>query len=653
MCGITGIFDTRNAREIDPARLQRMNDSQWHRGPDEGSLHTEPGLGFGHRRLSIIDIATGQQPLFNADRSVVIVFNGEIYNYQSLMTELQGLGYQFHTKSDTEVIVHAWEAWGEACVQRLRGMFAFTIWDRNKQTLFIARDRLGVKPMYYALLDDGHLLFGSELKSLLAYDDGRGGMKRELDPLAVEEYFALGYVAEPRCIFKQARKLSPGHSLCLRRGEPMPEPKEYWDVRFTLDNPMSVEDASAELQARLKESVRLRMIAEVPLGAFLSGGVDSSAVVATMAGLSDGPVNTCSIAFDDPAFNESAFAQIVADRYKTDHRVETVKSDDFDLIDLLARLYDEPYADSSAIPTYRVCQLARKHVTVALSGDGGDESFGGYRRYRMHLMEERMRGALPAGLRQPLFGMLGRLYPKADWAPRVFRAKTTFEGMARSSVEAYFHSISILRGPMREQLFSPRFKTELAGYNAEAVFDRHAAKAGTDDPLALIQYLDTKTYLVGDINTKVDRASMAHSLEVREPLMDHELVEWLATLPSSLKIRGQEGKYLFKKSMEPKLSDEILYRPKMGFAVPLARWFRGPLKQRVRDAVLGDRLAATGWFNPAYLRHLVDAHQSGASDYSAPLWTLLMFEAFLRQVVDGGNSTLSQPTGAKEAVAFT
>lgn len=653
MCGITGIFDTRNAREIDTARLQRMNDSQWHRGPDEGSLHTEPGLGFGHRRLSIIDIATGQQPLFNADRSVVIVFNGEIYNYQSLMTELQGLGYQFHTKSDTEVIVHAWEAWGEACVQRLRGMFAFTIWDRNKQTLFIARDRLGVKPMYYALLDDGHLLFGSELKSLLAYDDGQGGMKRELDPLAVEEYFALGYVAEPRCIFKQARKLSPGHSLCLRRGEPLPEPKEYWDVRFTLDNPMNVEDASAELQARLKESVRLRMIAEVPLGAFLSGGVDSSAVVATMAGLSDGPVNTCSIAFDDPAFNESAFAQIVADRYQTDHRVETVKSDDFDLIDLLARLYDEPYADSSAIPTYRVCQLARKHVTVALSGDGGDESFGGYRRYRMHLMEERMRGALPAGLRQPLFGMLGRLYPKADWAPRVFRAKTTFEGMARSSVEAYFHSISILRGPMREQLFSPRFKTELAGYNAEAVFDRHAAKAGTDDPLALIQYLDTKTYLVGDINTKVDRASMAHSLEVREPLMDHELVEWLATLPSSLKIRGQEGKYLFKKAMEPQLSDEILYRPKMGFAVPLARWFRGPLKQRVRDAVLGDRLAATGWFNSAYLRHLVDAHQSGASDYSAPLWTLLMFEAFLRQVVDGGNSTLSQPTGAKEAVAFT
>lgn len=653
MCGITGIFDTRATRDIPAARLQRMNDSQWHRGPDEGSLHLEPGLGFGHRRLSIIDIATGQQPLFNADRTVAIVFNGEIYNYQTLMAELQGLGYAFHTKSDTEVIVHAWEAWGEDCVKRLRGMFAFTLWDRNKQTLFIARDRLGVKPMYWSLLDDGMLLFGSELKSLLAYENGLGGMKREIDPLAVEEYFALGYVAEPRCIFKQANKLAPGHSLTIRRGQPLPEPRPYWDVRFTLDNQITQHDAEVELRDRLRESVRLRMIAEVPLGAFLSGGVDSSAVVATMADLSDGPVNTCSIAFDDPAFNESAFAQIVADRYRTNHRVETVKSDDFDLIDLLARLYDEPYADSSAIPTYRVCQLARKHVTVALSGDGGDESFGGYRRYRLHLMEERMRSALPAGLRQPLFGLLGRVYPKADWAPRVLRAKTTFEGMARSSVEAYFHSVSILRGPMRAQLFSPRFKSELAGYSAQEVFSRHAALADTEDPLALIQYLDLKTYLVGDINTKVDRASMAHSLEVREPLMDHELVEWLGTLPSSLKIRGQEGKYLFKKAMEPQLSDDILYRPKMGFAVPLARWFRGPLKARVRDAVLGERLASTGWFNAAYLRHLVDAHQSGASDYSAPLWTLLMFEAFLRQVVDGQDSLPTTPALTEEAVALS
>ena len=647
MCGITGLFDTRGERAVSHPVLHRMNNAQSHRGPDEGSLHIEPGLGLGHRRLSIIDIATGQQPLFNEDHSVVVVFNGEIYNYQELIPELQALGHVFHTKSDTECIVHAWESWGEACVQRFRGMFAFALWDRNKQTLFMARDRLGVKPLHYALLDDGTLLFGSELKSVLAH----GGLRRDMDPLAVEEYFALGYIAEPRTIFTQAKKLPPAHTLTIRRGQPLPQPKEYWDVRFTGGNPTSEADACEELITRLKESVRLRMIAEVPLGAFLSGGVDSSAVVAMMAGQSDGPVNTCSIGFDDPAFNESAFAQTVADRYQTRHRLEIVKSDDFDLIDTLARLYDEPYADSSAIPTYRVCQLARKHVTVALSGDGGDENFGGYRRNRMHLMEERMRGALPEGVRRPLFGMLGRLYPKADWAPRMFRAKTTFEGMARTSVEAYFHSVSILRGPMRAQLFSDKLKSELGGYNAREVFDFHAARAETDDPLALVQYLDLKTYLVGDINTKVDRASMAHSLEVREPLMDHPLVEWLATLPPNLKVRGNEGKVLLKKAMEPHLSNDILYRPKMGFSVPLARWFRGPLKQRVRDAVLGPRLAETGWFNRSYLEHLVDAHQAGTSDYSAPLWTLMMFEAFLRKVVDESPSATAHAVHAQAVPA--
>ncbi len=631
MCGITGIFDTRGKRDVARPVLHRMNEAQFHRGPDEGGLHIEPGVGLGHRRLSIIDLSTGQQPLYNEDQSVCVVFNGEIYNFQELIPELQALGHVFHTRSDTEVIVHAWESWGESCVDRFRGMFAFALWDRNQEVLFLARDRLGVKPLYYALLDDGSLLFGSELKSLLAH----GGLKREIDPCAVEEYFALGYVAEPRTIFKGAKKLPPGHSLRLRRGQPLPAPREYWDVRFSLDARIDEAEANAELVRRLNESVRLRMISEVPLGAFLSGGVDSSAVVAVMAGLSKEPVNSCSIAFADPAFNEAEFAKMVADRYRTRHYVDLVESEDFDLIDTLARLYDEPYADSSAIPTYRVCQLARQHVTVALSGDGGDETFGGYRRYRLHLMEERMRSAVPAALRRPLFGALGRIYPKADWAPRIFRAKTTFEGMARSSVEAYFHSVSILRAPMRARLFSDRFKREIAGYDAFDVFSGHAAKAGTDDPLALIQYLDLKTYLVGDINTKVDRASMAHSLEVREPLMDHPLIEWLATLPSSLKVRGQEGKYLLKKAMEPYLPNDVLYRPKMGFSVPLARWFRGPLKERMRSAVLGSRLAETGWFNQKYLNHLVEAHISGVSDYSASLWTLLMFEAFLRNVMEG------------------
>ncbi|MDS4040516.1 MAG: amidotransferase 1, exosortase A system-associated [Candidatus Competibacter sp.] len=629
MCGITGIFDSRERRDIDRALLARMNDSQHHRGPDETGLHVEPGLGFAHKRLSIIDLSTGQQPLFNEDGTVVVVFNGEIYNFQELAPELEALGHVFRTRSDTEVIVHAWEAWGEDCVERFRGMFAFALWDRNRETLFMARDRLGVKPLFYTLLPDGRLLFGSELKALLA----DAALSREIDPRAVEEYFALGYVAEPRCIFKGVYKLPPAHTLTVRRGgRSLPASREYWDVRFTLDNPITEPEAREELLARLRESVKLRLISEVPLGAFLSGGVDSSAVVATMAGLSGDPVNTCSIAFTDPAFNESQFARQVADRYQTRHFVDTVESDDFNLIDTLAWLYDEPYADSSAIPTYRVCQLARQHVTVALSGDGGDESFGGYRRYRLHLMEERLRALLPLGLRRPLFGLLGRFYPKADWAPRALRAKTTFQALARDSVQAYFHSVSILRDEMRGQLFADGFKAQLGGYNALEVFHRHAARVDTDDPLALIQYLDLKTYLVGDINTKVDRASMAHALEVREPLMDHPLVEWLASLPANLKIGGGEGKYLLKKAMEPHLPREIMYRPKMGFAVPLIRWFRGPLRQRVRESLTGERLLSTGLFEPAYLRHLVEAHESGRRDYSAPIWTILMFEAFLRQV---------------------
>ena len=629
MCGITGIFDTRGWAEIDRNLLGRMNDAQHHRGPDEGSLHTEPGVGLGHRRLSIIDVATGQQPLFNEDGSVVVVFNGEIYNYQALIPELQALGHAFRTKSDTEVIVHAWEQWGERCVDRFRGMFAFALWDRNRKTFFMARDRLGVKPLHYAVTDNGTLLFGSELKSLLRH----GGLRREIDPIAVEQYFALGYVAEPNTIFRQALKLPPGHTLTIRHGEPMPGPVAYWDVHFTGDLRVSPEEATEELLRRLNESVKLRMISEVPLGAFLSGGVDSSAVVAMMAGLSDEPVNTCSISFADPQFNESEFAQMVADRYRTCHRAEQVDADDFGLVDELARLYDEPFSDSSAIPTYRVCQLARKHVTVALSGDGGDETFGGYRRYRLHMLEERMRLSVPAAIRQPLFGLLGRVYPKADWAPRMFRAKTTFEGMARTSVQAYFHSMSQLRDPIRSRFYSPRFKALLGGYSAIEVFERHARNAQTDDPLSLIQYIDTHTYLVGDINTKVDRASMAHSLEVREPLMDHELVEWVARLPSSLKLQGANGKAIFKKALEPHLPNDVLYRPKMGFAVPLARWFRGPLRARVRQALLSGPMLDSGWFDAGVIRQMVEQHESGASDHSTPLWSMLMFDAFLRNTM--------------------
>ncbi|GAO34859.1 asparagine synthase [Sulfuricella sp. T08] len=627
MCGIAGIFDIQRKCEIDQESLARMNQTQFHRGPDEGGLHTEPGVGLGHRRLSIIDLSSGHQPLFNEDGSVVVVFNGEIYNFVDLIPELQVLGHIFRTRCDTEVIVHAWEQWGEACVDRFRGMFAFALWDRNRETLFLARDRMGVKPLYYGFAQDGMLIFGSELKALTAYP----ACGREIDPCAIEEYFAYGYVAEPRTIYKNSYKLPPGHTLVIKRGKPMQQPREYWDVPFQPITAISEQEAQEELLRLLRESIKIRLVSEVPLGAFLSGGVDSSAVVAMMAGLSNDPVNTCSISFGDPAFNESEYAAQVATRYKTNHHVAQVDPDDFDLIDKLAAIYDEPYADSSAIPTYRVCELARKTVIVALSGDGGDENFAGYRRYRWHMNEERMRGLLPTPLRRPLFGMLGHFYPKADWAPKIFRAKATLEGMARDTVEGYFHIIALMNNEMRERLFSDKFKCALQGYRAVEVFHRHDTKSGRRDPLSRVQYLDIKTYLVGDILTKVDRASMAHGLEVREPLLDHKLVEWASGLPSTYKQNAGEGKFIFKKAMEPYLPNDILYRKKMGFAVPLASWFRGgPLKEKVRSAVLGPVLAQTGYFNVDYLHELVDQHQSGLRDYSTALWTLLMFESFLR-----------------------
>jgi asparagine synthase (glutamine-hydrolysing) len=620
-------MDARGGRAVDEALLRRMNDTQHHRGPDEGDIYIEPGVGFGHRRLSVIDIAMGQQPLGNEDGSVMVCYNGEIYNYRELTAQLKELGHTFKTRSDTEVIVHAWEQWGEDCVHHFRGMFAIGLWDRNKQVMFLARDRLGVKPLYYAMTPDGWFAFSSELKALRMHPS----LPREIDPQAVEDYFAYGYVPEPKTIYKGALKLSPGFRLTQKVGAPLAAPEQFWDVPFKLHEKMTESDAQGELVERLREAVKIRLVAEVPLGAFLSGGVDSSAVVAMMAGLDEGAVHTCSIAFKDKAFDESEYAQQVAQLYKTDHFVETVDTDDYGLLDTLAHLYDEPYADSSAIPTYRVCQLARKRVTVALSGDGGDENLAGYRRYRYAMAEQSVRGRIPEALRKPVFGTLGRMYPKADWAPRVFRAKTTFEALSRDLVEGYFHGVSIMSDAMRARLFSPRFRAGLQGYSAIDVMRGHAAKSPTDDPLSMIQYLDMKTYLPGDILTKVDRASMAHALEVRVPLLDHKLVEWISGLPPDMKLKGSEGKYIFKKAMEKYLPHDILYRRKQGFAVPLAAWFRGPLRERVQQALLGPTLADTGMFNQDFLRELVEQHLSGRRDYSAPIWSLLMFEAFLKK----------------------
>lgn len=631
MCGITGIFDTRDKRPVDKDLLARMNEVQFHRGPDAGGVHLEPGIGLAHRRLSIIDLASGQQPFSNENGTVVVVYNGEIYNFRELAKELTTAGYKFRTRCDTEVVLYAWEEWGEACVERLRGMFAFAIWDRNRSVFFLARDRLGIKPLHYSLLSDGRLIFASEIKSLLVHPR----MSRNIDPKAVEEYFAFGYVPDPRTIFQGVSKLPPGHTLTVRRGNALSEPRCYWDIDFHDNGTRHEGDIEDGLIAHLREAVDIRMIADVPLGAFLSGGVDSSAVVSMMAQLSEKPVNTCSISFGDAAFDESDYARRVAQRYATDHQVEDVKPDDFSLVDRLAGIYDEPFADSSAMPTYRLCELARKRVTVALSGDGGDETFGGYRRYRWHLHEQRIRSCLPRIVRRPLFGSLGRIYPKIDWAPRVLRAKSTFQALARDAVEGYFHNFSIFPDDLRLQLYSKRFINDLDGYRAIEVFHKHSMNA-PDHPLSMVQYLDFKTYLPGDILTKVDRASMAHSLEVRVPILDHKLVEWAAGLPPALKLRAGQGKRIFKRSLEPYLPKDLLYRKKMGFAVPLARWFRGPLRDHVRERLLHPSFEGSGFLNTRTVRRILEKHESGRRDFSAGIWTLLMFESFLRRIATEG-----------------
>ncbi len=642
MCGIAGIFDFRGRAEIDRALLRRMTDILHHRGPDGDGFHFAPGIGLGHRRLAIVDLAAGDQPLYNEDGTVCVVYNGEIYNFQPLMAELAALGHTFRTRCDTEVIVHAWEEWGEACLDRFNGMFAFALWDAARETLFLARDRLGEKPLYYSFLNDGRLLFASEMKSLVLSPH----LDRRLDPQAIEEFFAYGYIPDPRSIYLGVRKLAPAHSLLVRRGEPPPEPRSYWDLHFVDGTSARKEEIEEELIARLRESVRMRMIADVPLGAFLSGGVDSSGVVAMMAGLKADPVSTFSIAFGARGWDESAYAAKIAERYHTDHHVRDVDPNSFDLLDRLATIYDEPFGDSSAMPTFRVCAMARENVTVALSGDGGDEVFAGYRRYRWHCFEERVRRVVPGSLRGPLFGMLGALYPKLDWAPRPLRAKATLEELARDTVDAYFSSVSICGNTLRRQLFSRSLAQDLQGYNAAEVLRGHMSRCGSEDPLSQVQYADFKTYLPGDILTKVDRASMASSLEVRVPLLDHTLVEWAARLPSRLKLHGREGKHVFKAALEPHVPKEILYRPKQGFAVPLAAWFRGPLRRRLRDTLCGPVLRESGLFDMGTLATVLDQHQSGERDHSAALWTLSMMESFLWQSDGGRRRTETIPETA-------
>jgi asparagine synthase (glutamine-hydrolysing) len=625
MCGVAGLFDFREARLVDKNLLDQMTDRVSHRGPDARGTFIDPGLGLGHRRLSIIDISTGQQPMTSLDGQIVVSYNGEIYNFMDVRRELEGYGYRFKTHSDTEVILAAWAEWGESCVKQFRGMFAFALYDRRTQTLFLARDRLGVKPMHYAVTPQGWVVFGSELKSVIRHPD----IKRHIDPQAIEDYFSFGYIADPRTIFSSVRKLPAGHTLTVRRGMDIGLPRSYWDVSFEHRHTGSEADLSHELVERVRESVKIRLMSEVPLGAFLSGGVDSSAVVAMMAELSSEPVNTCSIGFDVAGYDETEYAQKVAQLYKTKHKARTVKSDDIDLIDKLVFAYDEPFADASALPTYQVCALARESVTVALSGDGGDELFAGYRRHRLHAAEERVRSALPLGFRRSLFGMLGKTYPKLDWAPQFLRAKTTFQALGMSTGEAYTNSVSVIRHDVRLQMFTDKFRQELQGYNAAAHMRDMVERAPSEDAIGQIQYADLKIWLPGDILTKMDRASMAVSLESREPLLDHKLLEWASGLPAHMRIQGGQGKYILKKAFEPYLPHDILYRPKQGFVVPISNWFRGPLKSVIAELIETSTALDTGYFNKTFLKSAFADHCAGTAEHGRLFWSMLMFDRSL------------------------
>ena len=628
MCGIVGVFDGKGREPFEAALIRRMSDAIIHRGPDGGGTHMAAGVGLGHRRLAIIDPTGGVQPMFTPDGAVCVVFNGEIYNFADIAGELKSLGYHFRTRSDTEVILHAWEEWGEASIKRFSGMFAFALWDNRSETLVLARDHIGKKPLYYSIPDGRRLAFASELKALGILP----WVPRKISSHAVEDYLSYGYIPDPKTIYQDIHKLPPGHMLVWRRGA-APLISRYWDIDLTRQAVRSMPEAVDELRQRLSAAVKTRLVADVPLGAFLSGGVDSSGIVAHMAKLSDRPVKTCTIGFGEASHDERDYARAMANKYHTDH-VEKVLPPEMltpgsGLLDLIGDVYDEPFADISAVPTYRVCAVARERVTVALSGDGGDEAFAGYRRYRWHTREHAVRSLLPAGLRGPLFGTLGRLYPKLDWAPRFLRAKATFSELAQDAVGAYFNNVAMVNNNLRSRIYRASFKTELQGYHGENVLRGLIDAAPTDQPLLQAQYADLKTWLAGRMLVKVDRASMANSLEVRSPLLDHDLMQWAFSLPAHLKLDGGEHKAVLKKSLEGDVPNELLYRPKQGFGVPLTGWLRGPLLPTIQRAMAAPALLDAGYFEPAQLQELVTEHASGRRDHTQALWGLLMLERFL------------------------
>ena len=627
MCGIAGFtgFAAGTGVVEREALLDRMCRAIVHRGPDEQGTVVKGRAALGMRRLSIIDLAGGQQPIFGCTDRYAVVFNGEIYNYRRVRNDLEARGHVFKTNSDTESIVHAYEEYGADCVRHLRGMFAFAVYDFAEEKLFIARDRVGEKPLFYAMTPQGGFVFGSELKVLLEHPD----VSRDIDHGALDAYLGLGYVPEEFCIFKSVRKLQPGHWLEVSSNGVRVE--RYWDFRPGNTVVRDESELIETLREKIREAVEIRLVSEVPLGAFLSGGVDSSTIVATMSALSAEPVKTFSIGFDEDSYNELRFARMAAKAFGTDHREFIVTPDLVDVVDELVWNFDEPFADSSALPTFMVSKLAREHVTVVLSGDGGDELFGGYTRYAV----ERGRSPferLPKMFRQNLLRPLSVVLPHGSFG------RNFLYNVSLDPVDRYFDSVSPFGDLKKRSLYSTTHRSSLNGGlgGGKQTFREVAERAGDCDPLERLMYLDSKTYLPGDILTKVDRMSMAASLEARVPLLDHELIEFVETIPAEYKLRGSESKYILKKAMEGIVPREILYREKQGFGVPIREWINERLKDRMLGTLLEPRTMQRGYFEKSYVETLIGEHAKGRRDHSHPLWALWMLELWHRRYIDKG-----------------
>lgn len=626
MCGIAGIVDGANGGAVDPAVIHRMCQSIAHRGPDDEGIFVKDGVGFGMRRLSVIDLAGGHQPIFNEDRSVWAVYNGEIYNFQELRRDLEQRGHLFRTSSDTEVVVHLYEEYGSDCVQKLRGMFAFALYDERRHRLLLVRDRLGIKPLHYAFSDE-RLLFGSEIKAILA----AAPELAQVDSFALLQYFYFGYVPDPLTAFSPIKKLPPGHLLEFGEGELTL--RQYWDLpRYGTHSPASEEECLEQLEHLLAEAVRIRLISDVPLGAMLSGGTDSSTVVALMARAASGPVKTFAIGFRQADFNEAPYARIVAERFGTEHHELILEPDVVQTVDKLTRSLEEPFGDSSMLPTYYVSCLARQHVTVALSGDGGDEAFAGYDRYRMHL-HDRSYNWIPQSTRNFYREHIHSLVPYR------IPGRNLAYSVSLPWQERYIEGVSLKPFQREMSLLSEDFASIGEGENDPfQLFRNYLAEAPAADPLGRVLYLDSKSYLPGDILTKVDRMSMATSLEARVPMLDHVFLEWVTGLTSDWKLRGRMQKYLLKKLAErvgvPK---EVLYRPKRGFALPLGHWMRHELKELVVTALTESRTLQRGYFNPKGVRQILDEHFQGRRDHSPRIWRMLMLELWHRNFVEAAD----------------